>query len=181
MPVEVPKRCSFAEILLAIEARLVAFQVLPASRVFIVARSTSVMPNPVGPSDITLRPRGFIVDQDMAIAGGRYTTKLTRVVDVIIRLRSELDKAGSDKLFLTKDAGQAEAVNYFALEEKAISALQIDADLKDVEGNVLVCCPIRIVDGTTPDKNQMVQNPGWGNSAFGVSCEYLPDIDIAVQ
>lgn len=176
-----PLRTRFSTILLAMRQRLITKRVLypedaQGHRIFIVSRGQRNLPPVHGPNDILLRPRGFTVHEGMVTAGGRYTTMLTRVVDVIVRSRRELDKAGNDTQWLT-DIDQG----YFDLEENALDAFQVDSDLTDSEGNMLVCEPIRIVDGFTPEKDPTRFKPGWGDGNFGVEIKYLPPIDVSEQ
>ncbi len=178
---QVPKRVSISEILLALKALFVASNVLPENRIFIIARNTGIVPQMQAPQDMLLRPRGFTVDQGMVAAGGRYTTRLTRIIDVIIRVRYELDKVGEDVLWLT-----TASLGYFAFEEAAVNAMQVQIDgknntLLDSAGNSLLAEPMRIVDGMTPEKDITGKTPGWGNGAFGISVAYLANVDVAIQ
>lgn len=171
-----PKRTSFRTIILAIKQRFVDKEVLPANRILPIARNLVSMPDLQAPQVIFLRPRGFTVDANMVIAGGRYTTMLTRILDVIVRVRMQRDKIGDDTLWLTNEAD-----SYLAIEEAAFDAVQVHSDLTDAQGNLLVCEPIRVVDGTAPDKGNDTTNPGWGMASFGVECKYLANVDISVQ
>ena len=167
---ESPKRTSISEILLVSRQKLINDGVLPGDRIFIISRERHQIPDLHAVSALFLRPRGFSSDQDIADAGGRYTTKFTRVIDVIVRVRRQLDKAGSDIQLLTDDEDGA----YFYLEERAVNALQIEY-LYDGAGNSLTCEAPRIVDGYTPEWEMM--RPGWMPANFGVEVKYLFNAD----
>lgn len=179
----VPKRTGISEILLALRRLLSqSVQSINEDRIFIVARNQSALPAMQAPTDILMRPRGFTTNQEMVASAGRYTTQLTRIIDIIIRHRRELDKVGEDSHFLTDDPE-----GYFEIEEQAIGAVQViidgeDSQLLDPGGNSLLTEPMRIVDGTTPNKYAPTQSQvGFGEGAFGIEVKYLLDLDLDIQ
>lgn len=165
MPLLVPKRTSISEIMLAIRQKLIDAQVLPPDRIFIVARESQQLRDHQAPEVIYIRPRGMVVDQLILEAGGRYTTRIIRIVDIFVRVRNQRDKSMSDIQWLT-DADQS----YFKLEEAVMNVLNV-AFLEDGVGNELLCEPMRPVSTESPqvDRGKL----GWGNAAASYEVHYL--------
>ncbi len=165
-------RSSIADITTAIKARLVAKAVIPdATLVKIIAGKVKQEPAYDSNLDILLWVRGFVSQpqEGWQTGAGRVAVKMTRRIDLIPRTRLNLDSRDRQEYWLL---GTADEQGYFPIEELAIDALLLWTPM-DAYGNELTCCPIHLLSGTDPEKEDAKAPGGWGWSFVSFKLEYL--------
>lgn len=160
-------QASFADILLLCRTQLVAeVEDLVEGNVRFIARSQQQAPHFQGERDVLLRPGRFVSKAEVFDGAGRTCTRFLRHLDMFVRTRLELDEADEDKLWLT-DAD----LGLLKFEEACCDALS-GFWPEDEEQNNLTVQPLRIWDGTDPQRGQS-EDWAWGNSAIRFEVEYL--------
>jgi hypothetical protein len=161
-------RTSLRDIAPLITTRLAAATSINRERIFWIARLNPV-PHFTGQADILLRPRRKLALQDNVDGGGKWDTRVTRILDVIPRVQYAVDPAASDYEWLFASGG------YITLEEEIVDALQMFMPT-DSTGNILVAEPMRLVTADDPLKeagNEVV----WGSGVLGFEMVYTMDLD----
>jgi len=166
------KPSSIRTVLEAVQAWLVAQEVLDADRILLVARPFTEVPLEMGDADLLLRPGSFLPTGNETGAG-RYDTRIRRILEIAVRTRLEVDEVGQDLHWLRDDA------RHLALEEAVLAALEIFPP-EDAAGNILLAEPMRLVDGTAAEKRK--DKRGWGQSVLRFEMIYvLPLTELVVR
>jgi hypothetical protein len=160
----------FGAILLAAQAQLVAFGVVPKDRCFIVGRDPKKVEHWQALADVLIRPGGFTPDQGRVGGGGRLDSGVHREMLVYVRQRLDRDQADQDIHWLTDSDG------FLALEEAVVNYLQIIIPA-DVAGNLLLIEPMRVMGSSPPDKDNN-DGDSWGFSTLRFDCFYYTPIDL---
>lgn len=158
---------NIVEICDAIEARLVARQVLPdASQIVWSARQAAT--HIKGKADIVIRPRRQI--SIFGDGGQRYGTVMVRVVDCILRTSSALPELGNDRLWF---------VEHVQLEDSLINAL-LGQMLTNQAGEDYLTMPIRYLGSAEEQKEQAVKAANlWGDSVHSFEIHYVPKLVLS--
>lgn len=136
-------------------------------RINLIARNE--VPALVGESDVQLRVRGFTADPAHA---SRHDMRVSRTVDVTIRVRLVLDKVGSDWAWFKKV--------FEPFELATINALQLFEPTDD-QGNNLMVQPMRIVRGDTATKDNKIGDAfSWGQTSLACEVVYAVDVDPTI-
>src|SRR5678816_683015 len=155
-----------------LKAQLVAETRCGADSIFWIA-SGSQIPNFTAPADIILQVRQFTPYQPAVEGGGRWDTRITRIIDITGRVQLAVDPAFKDDEWLFGDNG------YLALEEEIVAALQIFTPV-DSSQNALLAEPCRFVQGQSPFKEQG-NEVLWGHGTIGLEVYYTLDMDTTAD
>src|SRR3990172_8020876 len=161
-------RTSLRTIAPLITARLVDWLALTdTAQIFWIARNK--IPHFLGPWDILLRPRRGFSIQDNSDGGGKWDTRIRRIIDVALRVQLATDETARDVEWLFADDG------YFALEESVIDALQM-FEPTDAQGNILLAEPMRLLEGIEPAREQG-NEVLWGDGTLAFEIVYTMNLD----
>jgi hypothetical protein len=141
------RKSSLKPVLVAIRARLVArLTGWSEGRVKVAVRDK--VPRYDGDSDVVLRVRGYTTDPG---SRDKHDRRIYRQIDVIVRVRDELDEADQDSIWLEDVAAP--------LEEQVEDALH-NWMPEDEERNFLCFEPLEVSRGTDFERPHTAA--GWG-------------------
>lgn len=166
---------SFRTIAPLITERLAEVAEIPEGRIFWVARNR--IAHFVGPWDIVIRPRGGVSLDPNTDGGGRWDTRVRRIIDVAVRVARSTDDVARDYdwLFAEPSADDLDLIGYFTAQERVIEALHVFSP-EDESGDILVAEPMRLVSDNDP-----FREPGseivWGDGTLAFEIVYTLDLD----
>lgn len=164
------RRAGIGEILLAIQARLVAATGFHTTRVIIAAvANPGDVPHQGAEQDILIMPR----DESPEVAvdgGGRYVNLRKRTIEVAARTRLRLDTAQGDEIRLTDTS-----LGHLALEDLIADALENWFPLDGTTGDAL-CTDLDVGRCSRPTKDP--KDPTWVSSGFTMTFQYLRNLTL---
>ncbi len=153
-------------ILRACKAQMLAAKLASSDAIFYLAQP-QLPPNFTADLAYILRPRGFTSIQSQYQGAGRFDTRIRRVLDIYLRLRIGRDEADRDNQWLLDAAG------FFVAEEKLLDALHGFHPV-DTAGNTLTTEPIRVIQGSDPDRERHKgSGTGWGDALISFEMIYM--------
>lgn len=165
-------RTSLRDIVLAINDRLVAKNVLPQDRIWI-SMKMNVPVHDQADHYITILPLHQWVFQDCSDGAGRYYTEAHGRINTYLRCRLSLDESYRDKEWLTN-----ETLGALSTYHKIIDALQMYLPTDD-DGNAILMEPMRLVYTNEPRKER--QSPDWGEIMLEWQVVYALNLDVSVD
>lgn len=167
-------RTSYAAIAPAITERIADVAGIPGSRVFWVARRR--VEHYLGPWDVLLRPRAGISLDETTTGGGRWDTRVRRILDVAVRVGLAVDEAARDYQWLFADADEDTGlIGYFRAQEAIIDALHLFLPT-DGDGNGLLAEPMRLVNDIDPLREEGSESV-WGDGTLAFEMVYTLDLN----
>ena len=159
-----PKRTSYAEILLAVKARLVAVTLLPAVRVKILTNRSQV-PHLQAEQMLFLRPGRWISPRSQRDGEGRVAARVYRYMNLLVANRVALDTVDEDEIMLTSST-----YGIIGLEELCQDALD-QFWPEDSDQNVLTFEPMRHI---AEQEERKTSRPFWCDCLQTYEVGYLP-------
>ena len=160
-----PKRTSYAEIMLAVQARLVTVTGLPLVRVKLLA-SRAQMPYLQAEQMLFVRPGRWISPRLQRDGEGRVAARVYRYMNILVVDRTALDSVDDDEIILTSST-----YGIIPLEELVLDALD-QYWPEDSDGNVLTFEPMRMIAGQEEKKN--ASKPFWADAMHTFEIGHLP-------
>lgn len=159
-----PKRTSYAEILLAIKARLVSVTGLPAVRVKIITNRSHV-PYLQAEQMLFVRPGRWISPRSQKDGEGRVVGRSYRYLNILVVDRVALDAVDEDEIRLTDTT-----YGLIPLADKVLDALD-QFWPEDSSQNVLTYEPMRMIAGQEEKKSE---KPFWCDQLLTFEIGHLP-------
>lgn len=163
MAVQFKPAYRFADIVTALQTRLIAAAVVPASNITIIAEQQA--PSFRRPYALYLRARGMNPDNSYYRGGGRREMVVSRIVDVVLQLRDASDSSDTDLFFLTKEKS-----GLFDLEESTANALLEPWFPIAPNGTAMVVRPLQLL--RSDDPRRTANRPIFGDSFLSFDLTY---------